>query len=97
MIVGVPGHVITERRSTVTPSNHLAEAQQFIQLGKKPRDFVFSYEVYLVPTCLLDLNYTVTYSAIDRKPPSRAPMHPTSIAYSTEKWRGPANTSDKLI
>ena len=48
VIVGVPGHVITERWSTVTPSNHLTEAQQFIQLGKKPGDFVFSYEVFLV-------------------------------------------------
>ena len=39
------GHVITERQFTVTPSNQLAEAQQFIQLGKKPRDFVFTHEV----------------------------------------------------
>lgn len=45
MIVGVSGHVITERQFTVTPSNQLAEAQQFIQLGKKPRDFVFTHEV----------------------------------------------------
>ena len=46
VIVGVSGHVITERQHTVAPSDQLAGAQQFIQLGKKPRVFLFTYEVH---------------------------------------------------
>ena len=52
MIVGVSGHVINERQFTVAPSNQLAEAQQFIQLGKKPRNFVFSHEVGTCIPCV---------------------------------------------
>lgn len=52
MIVGVSGHVINKRQFTVAPSNQLAEAQQFIQLGKKPRNFVFSHEVGTCIPCV---------------------------------------------
>ena len=45
VIVGVSSHVITERQPVIAPSDQLADAQQFIPLGRKPKDFVFSSNV----------------------------------------------------
>ena len=48
VIVGMPSHLLTERQlGTTTLGDHLASAQQFLQLGsgKNQSDFVFTYNV----------------------------------------------------